>query len=153
MVSKGKSIPGLAREVFKTRGFNGFYTGWSPAFLKSYPAWFSYFYSYDLSKKIIKTEDLSILQTALAATTSAIPITFITTPPDVIKSVLQANVIKLPKGKHSFILTGVNIIRSEGIHKLWRGFGFRLVHKMMNLFVGFTVRNQYDKYTKSIVNS
>lgn len=127
-------------EIYKTRGFGGFFYGFQPTIVKSFPTWTYLFMGYHATK--CHREQQGFLATIMWATAAAIPITIFTNPLDVVKTNMQ-----LSKEMHELSMLGVakNLIQKHGLFAMARGLPFRLVHKSLATATAYTVMDMSTK--------
>jgi solute carrier family 25 carnitine/acylcarnitine transporter 20/29 len=135
------SIRETINEIYKTRGLNGFFYGFQPTIVKSFPTWSYLFMGYHATK--CHREKQGFLATIMWATAASIPITIFTNPLDVVKTNMQASI-----EMHQLSMLGVakHLIQKHGLFSMARGFPFRLVHKSLATTTAYLVMDMSTKF-------
>ncbi|MCW8398057.1 solute carrier family 25 protein [Legionella sp. PATHC038] len=115
------------KSIYQQRGLSGFFVGSGATQAKAFPSWFYLFMTYNAIKT--RREKQTFLSTIFWATAASAPVTFATTPLDVIKSNQQActNQTKQTIGE-----VASQIYKNHGIGAFFKGFNCRLVHKSLS---------------------
>lgn len=113
--------------IYHQRGLPGFFTGSVATMGKAFPSWFYLFMTYNAIRT--KREKHSFLSTILWATVASAPVTFATTPLDVIKSQQQAG---STRSRQTIRETGSQIYKNHGLTAFFKGFNCRLLHKSLS---------------------
>ncbi len=140
--------------IKNNRGYRGFYAGSWSSVTKGFPAWFNLFASYELTNwfKKDKKQAVSLLETVGSAVILSAPVTFLTTPPDVIKSHIQAESLR-GKSHQNMWQTSQVLFKERGASVFWRGFLERLVQKSANLTVGLLVMRYFHSLIEENIES
>lgn len=128
------------KTIYNQRGFSGFFSGSVPTLGKALPSWFYLFMTYNAIKT--KREKQTFLSTILWATVASAPVTFATTPLDVLKSQQQA---ARNKAQQSLGLLASQIYQNHGISAFFRGFNCRLVHKSLSTAGAYMILDMAHK--------
>lgn len=147
MKTPGVGIWIVSKRIYLVQGGSkGFLNGWVPTFIKSYPSWFNLFFTHHVARNTLKkyNRESTFFTTVLTATCSAIPITILTTPLDVIKTNMQHHLAEKEGQKPSMLTVAKKIVREDGFLKLWRGCCLRMCHRTQNLIVGLIVLNYFN---------
>lgn len=130
---KNPSKLSILRDLIKTRGLNGIYSGLSMALIQTFFSNFGYFYIYSYIKRVCKkygaqqTIAVNLLQGAFAGALSRYPPffnpSFFTTPISVVTTRLQAT----NNTKDTYKSVAATILKEEGVLGFWRGFGASMV--------------------------
>lgn len=137
---KGLSIPKASAQIYRERGLYGFYAGSQMTAAKSFPSWLYLFMAYEATKEKRKKAD--ILTTLTWGAISAVPITVLTTPFDVIKTQQQASL--LPK-KESALQSAKKLMQNHGMFSLYKGYSLRLAHRSLSIATGYAIMDIYNK--------
>lgn len=127
-----QSIRKAVSTIYRENGFKGFFFGTNISIIKSSPHWCYLFLGYHAVKD--KVEKQNFLSTVFWATMMAAPITFFTTPVDVLKTQRQAGLVN--KGQSSFKLAK-ELVSENGLGCLWRGILYRLIHRATSTTAGY----------------
>lgn len=138
--SKKILIRDAISEIYRLRGFQGFFFGIKPTMCKSYPSWFYLFFGYHATKN--KRKKAGFLATIFWATCASVPITMLTNPLDVIKTNMQAT---SQKKSDPIMTVGKMLVNNHGLFSLARGFPFRLVHKSLATATGYAIMDMSNK--------
>lgn len=147
MKTPGVGVRDAFKRIVQTQGAIGLLNGWTPSFVKSCPAWFNLFFTHQVATQTLKkyNQENSFLKIVAAATISAVPVTLVTTPFDVIKSNMQHHLHQKGCVKPSMFNVAKKIAMEQGISKLWRGTVLRIIHRTQNLIVGLIVLNYFHQ--------
>ncbi|VDN08219.1 unnamed protein product [Thelazia callipaeda] len=127
MFPEAKSTPfSISREIYRTHGLRGFYTGMVATLCREMPGYFAFFGAYELSRfyftpKGKSKDDIGILRTAISGGIGGVGLWFLIYPVDVVKSRTQI------AGSGSFTRMLTKIIRKEGIRAVYKGLTFTLI--------------------------
>jgi solute carrier family 25 citrate transporter 1 len=124
--------------IYKSGGFNSFYRGLSPVLFFNIPKVISRFYGYDYAKNFLQSKNITgnknIILSGLFA--GFIESTLITVPSETIKT----KMIKNPQ------LSIKNIIKQEGIQRLYQGYIPTLIRQSLNQSSRFLFYQHYKDY-------
>jgi hypothetical protein len=133
-----QSIYQTAISIYKKGGLISFYRGLSPVLFFNIPKVISRFYAYDYSKNYLQDKNIrgntNIILSGLFA--GFIESTFITVPSETIKT----KMIKNPE------LTIRNIIKKEGLKRLYQGYTPTLIRQSLNQASRFLFYQHYKDY-------
>jgi len=128
------SMVAATKSIFASRGYQGFFTGFTPSLMKSFPAWSYLFLSYQTTRQ--HRQHNSFLSTIGWGIAAATPITLATNPIDVIKTQMQKLKSQAPL---TFTQTGKQIYQQHGLFAFGRGLPFRLIHKAATTATSFAM--------------
>lgn len=143
-----RPLVSIIKDQMKTTGPKGFFAGYGASFLKSYPAWCNIFLMKQVIQHNEKDQEKPLSYTKLAGYSmlSAAPLTLATTPFDVVKTKQQMSTGEAMQSVGLF-KTAKQLVQTEGLTKLFRGFTPRLGHRFMSVFTGLVIMHAHDEQT------
>lgn len=115
----------LTKQIFKESGIRGFYVGVNSLLVREIPGYFVFFGAYELTRTFFTPEnktknDIGVVKTIISGGMGGIASWCLVFPADVVKSRKQ---VDSAFAKKSFISCIVEIVKNEGIGKLYKGLG------------------------------
>ncbi|CAB4059935.1 SLC25A2_15 [Lepeophtheirus salmonis] len=139
----------MTKHILKQNGVPGLFVGLTATFMREMPGYFAFFYSYELSREMMRPlgktkEEIGSAKTILAGGIAGMTLWILVFPVDVIKSRLQISGFNT-----SMYRMMADIARNEGIFALYNG----LLPTLIRTFPSTGVLFLTYEYSKKWINS
>ncbi|KAF7951893.1 hypothetical protein EAE96_007190 [Botrytis aclada] len=166
-----KSIVGAGRDIFRTEGFRGFFSGFGATAIRDAPYAGLYVLFYEELKKrlshivysspqvegLAEKVDLGLSKNMKGSTSASINFgsgvlaaglaTAITNPFDAIKTRIQLQ----PKKYTNLVMAGKKMVGEEGVKSLFDGLGLRMGRKAVSSALAWTIYEELIRRAESVL--
>lgn len=149
----GLTVPGLAKNIYRTQGVRGFFRG-LPPHLMTYPIfWATYFQVNELN---LKPFDVQYPNKVVNALLSAGVASTVANPLFVLKTRLQTDILNNKPVYNNYVGSVRNILATEGVRSLFKGLGTTIGSNtklaLQFPFYDYLKDNGYNTFTASILS-